>query len=60
MPKIDSLQFEMQAFDIFVFTETLVSASISDSDMRSVHLKDSRRCDRNIRAGVLAIYVNKR
>lgn len=39
LPKIDILLYEMQPFDILVFTESWLNADISDTDISVVNFK---------------------
>ena len=57
LPKVDILQFEMQVFDIFGYTETWLNDAISNNDLRIAHFKDPYRCDPDTRSGGVAIYV---
>ena len=59
LPKIDILQHEMQAFDVYVFTETWLNDGINDSQIKVVNFNDPFRCDRDDRSGGVAIYVNE-
>ena len=59
LPKIDVLQYEMQTFDIYVFTETWLNADICDNDINVVNYRNPFRCDRDVRSGGVAIYVKQ-
>lgn len=57
-PKIDILSVEAQSYDILVFTETWLSASVSDSQLHIPNFSQPFRCDRKDRiGGGVAIYV---
>ena len=51
VPKLDILQYEMQMFDIFIFTETWINSTIKSSDLKIVNFKEPFRCDRESRSG---------
>ncbi|MEW8546418.1 MAG: endonuclease/exonuclease/phosphatase family protein, partial [Candidatus Thiodiazotropha sp.] len=57
VPKLDILQYEMQMFDIFIFTETWINSTIKSSDLKIANFKEPFRCDRESRSGGVAIYV---
>ena len=59
LPKIDVLQYEMQTFDIYVFTETWLNADICDNDINVVNYRNPFRCDKDVRSGGVAIYVKQ-
>lgn len=57
LPKIDVLQYEIQPFDIFVFTETWLNNEINSHDLKITNYSVPYRYDRTDRAGGVAIYV---
>ena len=57
VPKLDILQYEMQMFDIFFFTETWINSTIKSSDLKIVNFKEPFRGDSESRSGGVAIYV---
>ena len=59
LPKIDILQYEMQPFDVFVFTESWLNIDIGSNDLKILNFNEPFRCDRETRAGGVAIYVKE-
>ena len=59
LPKIDLLQYEIQPFDVFIFSETWLNNDINSNELKIINFKDPFRCDRDIRAGGVAIYVKE-
>ena len=59
LPKIDILQYEMQPFDVFVFTESWLNDDIGTDDLRIVNFNEPYRCNRETRDGGVAIYVKE-
>ena len=57
LPKIDVLQYEIQPFDIFVFTETWLNNEINSHNLKITNYSEPYRHDRTDRAGGVAIYV---
>ena len=59
LPKIDILQYEMQPYGDFVFTESWLNNEIGTDSLRIINFNDPFRCDRETRAGGVAIYVKE-
>lgn len=57
LPKIDILQYEMQPFDIFVFTETWLNEEVDSRNLKIINFTEPFRRERCERAGGVAIYV---
>ncbi|MEW8546463.1 MAG: reverse transcriptase family protein, partial [Candidatus Thiodiazotropha sp.] len=57
VPKLDILQFEMQQFDVYIFTETWLTNTIDSDDVKVINFQKPFRCDRDSRSGGVAIYV---
>ncbi|MEW8543133.1 MAG: reverse transcriptase family protein, partial [Candidatus Thiodiazotropha sp.] len=55
----DILQYEVQPFDVFIFTETWLNDAVNPNDIKIINYKDPFRCDRNTRSGGVAIYVKE-
>ena len=59
LPKIDILQYEMQPFDVFVFTESWLNNEIGSDELSIINFSEPFRCDRETRASGVAIYVKE-
>ena len=50
----------MQPFDLFVFTESWLNNEIGTVSLRIISFNEPFRCDKETRAGGVAIYVKER